>query len=134
MLRGIAALPSETDFSGLLWRALLALSPLATEYVTAFATIRKAHFCRRPLDDHRSKALTATAKNGGAPVTSGTVTVTFSEGSNTLGSASLNSSGVAQLPIATSGLAAGTYTVQAAFGGSGSSIPAASGTVSLVVQ
>ena len=132
MLRGIAALPSETDFSGLLWRALLALSPLATEYVTASATIRKAHFCRRPLDDHRSKALTATVKNGGAPVTSGTVT--FSEGSNTLGSASLNSSGVAQLPIATSGLAAGTYTVHAAFGGSGSSIPAASGTVSLVVQ
>jgi hypothetical protein len=67
-------------------------------------------FCRPPLDDHRSKALTATAKNGSAPVTSGTVT--FSEGNDTLGRASLNSSGAAQLPIAASGLAAGTYTVQ----------------------
>jgi hypothetical protein len=76
--------------------------------------------------------LSATVKSGSTPVTSGTVA--FSEGNSALGTANPNSSGVAQLPIATSGLAAGTYTVQAAFSGSGSSIPAATGTVSLVVQ
>jgi hypothetical protein len=70
-------------------------------------------------------------KNGSSPVASGSVS--FSEGGNSLGSASLSSSGVAQLPISTSALAAGTYTIEASFAGN-SNDPAASGTVSLTVK
>jgi hypothetical protein len=76
--------------------------------------------------------LTATVTNGqGAPVTSGTITFSYSGG--TLGTAQLNSSGVAQLPLGTSAFAQGTYTMQASYPGS-PSVPAASGSVSLVVN
>jgi len=65
------------------------------------------------------------------PVTSGTVA--FSYSGNSLGSATLNSSGLAQLPISTSGLATGTYVIEADFTGN-SNNPSAIGTVNLVVQ
>jgi hypothetical protein len=76
--------------------------------------------------------LTATVKNAsGDPVTSGTVT--FSYAGTTLGKGALNSSGQATLPIATGSFSEGTYMIQAAFSGSGS-VPAATGTVSVVVN
>jgi hypothetical protein len=43
------------------------------------------------------------------------------------------SNGTAQLPIETTSFAKGTYTITATFSGSGS-VPAATGTVSLVVD
>jgi hypothetical protein len=84
-----------------------------------------------PVTQGTVTTLTATVKNGSSPVASGSVS--FSEGGNSLGSASLSSSGVAQLPISTSALAAGTYTIEASFAGN-SNDPAASGTVSLTVK
>jgi hypothetical protein len=76
--------------------------------------------------------LTATVTNGqGAPVTSGMITFSYSGG--TLGTAALNSSGVAQLPLGTSAFVEGTYTIQASYPGS-TSVPAASGSVGLVVN
>jgi hypothetical protein len=76
--------------------------------------------------------LTATVKTGtGSPITSGTVT--FSYGGSSLGSATLTTSGTAQLPIETTGFAAGTYTIQATYPGAGS-VPSASGTVNLTVN
>lgn len=85
-----------------------------------------------PVNQGAITTLTAVAKTGtGVPVTTGTIT--FSYASNTLGTANLNSSGTAQLPIATSSFAAGTYSLQANDPGSGN-IPAATGTVSLVVN
>jgi Bacterial Ig-like domain (group 3) len=76
--------------------------------------------------------LSATVKNGsGGAVTSGTVA--FSYSGNALGSASVMSNGTAQLPIETTSFAKGTYTITATFSGSGS-VPAATGTVSLVVD
>ena len=76
--------------------------------------------------------LTATVKTGtGSPITSGTVT--FSYGGSSLGSATLTTSGTAQLPIETTGFAAGTYAIQATYPGAGS-VPSASGTVNLTVN
>jgi hypothetical protein len=85
-----------------------------------------------PVNQGSITTLTAVVKTGsGTPVTSGTIT--FSYGGNSLGTATLNSSGTAQLPIATSSFAAGTYTIQASYPGSGN-IPAATGSVPLVVN
>jgi hypothetical protein len=85
-----------------------------------------------PVKQGTITTLTALVKTGsGSPVTSGTITYTY--GGNTLGTANLNSSGTAQLPIATSAFAPGTYSIQASYPGSGN-IPAATGTVSLVVN
>jgi hypothetical protein len=74
---------------------------------------------------------TAVTAANNSPVTTGTVT--FSYAGETLGSASLGSNGTAQLPIATSSFTPGTYGLQATYSGSGS-VPAATGTLSLVVN
>ena len=85
-----------------------------------------------PVKQGTITTLTAVVKTGvGAPVTAGTITFTYA--GNSLGTANLNSSGNAQLPIATSSFAAGTYAIQASYPGA-TNIPAATGTVSLVVN
>jgi hypothetical protein len=85
-----------------------------------------------PVKQGTITTLTAVVKTGsGSPVTSGTIT--YSYGGSTLGTANLNSSGTAQLPVATSAFAPGTYSLQASYPGSGN-IPAATGIVSLVVN
>lgn len=85
-----------------------------------------------PVTKGNVTTLTATVTSGsGQPVTSGTVA--FSYSGNALGSATLNSSGVAQLPISTSGLTTGSYVIQAAFSGTSNS-PAAAGMVTLRIQ
>jgi hypothetical protein len=62
-----------------------------------------------------------------------TGTVTFSYQGSVLGMGTLNARGVATLPLATGGFAAGSYTLTAAYGGDAEN-GASSGTVSLVVQ
>ncbi len=62
-----------------------------------------------------------------------TGTVTFSYQGSVLGTGTLNSSGVATLPLATGGFAAGNYALTAAYGGDAAN-GASSGTVTLVVQ
>jgi hypothetical protein len=62
-----------------------------------------------------------------------TGTVTFSYQGSVLGTGTLNSSGVATLPLATGGFAAGNYTLTAAYGGDAAN-GASSGAVTLVVQ
>ena len=101
----------------------ITISPASTVTVTASPN---------PVAKGSVTTLTATVKSGsGGLVTSGTVT--FNYGSNALGTANVGANGQATLPIGTSSFADGTYTITANFSGSGS-VPAATGTVSLVVN
>ena len=106
-------------------------SPATTLTVLAAANVSLVA-SPNPVTHGSITTLTATVEGGnGSPVTSGTVV--FSYAGSSLGSMNLTANGTAQLPIETNGFAAGTYTIQAAFSGSGS-IPAAAGTVSLIVH
>jgi concanavalin A-like lectin/glucanase superfamily protein/Big-like domain-containing protein/Kelch motif protein len=67
----------------------------------------------------QSVTFTATLTSGGNPITSASgETVTFSDGTTTLGTGTLNSSG--QATFSTSTLAVGVHSIRAAYGGDGS--------------
>jgi hypothetical protein len=74
--------------------------------------------------------LTATVNNAGVGVPTGTVT--FTDGSATLGTATLNSSGVATLSLAS--LAAGNHAIQASYAGDTNNFASVSPALSQAVQ
>jgi hypothetical protein len=77
--------------------------------------------------------LTATvARAAGSGFATGSVT--FSAGTTTLGSAKLNTSGVATLSAPTNGVSAGNYPVVAAYGGDSYDDASASSAVTVVVK
>ena len=79
--------------------------------------------------------LTATVKrtaSGAAGFATGSVT--FSVGTTVIGTAPLNGSGVATLSAGTSGIATGSYPVEAKYSGDSSDIASTSSPVSVVVQ
>jgi hypothetical protein len=72
----------------------------------------------------------AVASGGGTP----TGTVKFTAGATVLGSAKLNSSGVAALAASSQGVPAGTYPVVATYSGDGNNITSASLPVNITVE
>lgn len=75
-------------------------------------------------------ALTATVTNSGIGQPTGTVT--FDDGSTLLGTANVNSSGVATLNVPS--LAAGTHTITASYAGDGDNFSSASASLAQIVQ
>jgi hypothetical protein len=105
----------------------------ASTTITASATTSTLTASATTLAPGQTLTLTVTvAPQAGTAVPTGTVTfVSGTSGSTTLGTATLNASGVATL--ITSTLAAGTYTIQANYGGDSNFSLSSSNTVSVTV-
>jgi hypothetical protein len=99
------------------------VTPAAQSTTTTLAAAPNPVTAGQPL------VLTATAKGSTA---SPTGTVSFMKGSTSLGTSSLNSSGVATL--STASLAPGTYSLTAKYGGDGNSLTSTSSAVSVTVK
>jgi hypothetical protein len=97
-------------------------SPSLTQVVVPFTTVTSVASAANPSVFGQAVTFTASVVAAGAPVTAGTVT--FRHGSQFLGSASLDSSGVATLSV--SSLPAGKNQVQAVFVGTATNLSSVS--------
>jgi hypothetical protein len=109
---------------------LASTSAAVSVTVNAQATTTSLAACPNPLAVGQTLTLTATVQGTGSTAPAGTVS--FMSGSTLLGTAALNSSGIATLNITT--LAVGTYSMTAQYAGNGSFLASTSAAVSVTVS
>lgn len=105
-------------------------SNYVTETIDKASTSTTLTSSENPSTHGTSVTFTATVKAGTGPTPTGSVT--FKDGSTTLGTGAVNGSGVAT--FSTSALAAGTHSITAAYGGSSNDATSTSATLSQSVH